>query len=289
MFLLPGEDSSEHILSYRYSEDANTYNPRIRGVIVDFIQEPTKWLADAFLCKDGLPLDKSQYKVEYLPLGKEFENRDPRMALTIWKPGDSFLGAPFVPNLSNQTKTGYMFKKYGDEGSYSNIRSQIDEILMRYAEVLLNYAEATYELNESISDSDLDISINEIRRRFDSDPNCLPGLTNIFVTSNNLNMREEIRRERRVEMAAESLRYDDLIGWKVAEAELPQEILGAKFDQETYPNVVPDKDINLNEDGFIIVQSKKSRTFDVEKNYLFPLPLRELSLNLQLTQNEGWD
>ena len=289
LFLLPGEDSSEHILSYRYSEDANTYNPRIRGVIVDFIQEPTKWLADAFLCKDGLPLDKSQYKVEYLPLGKEFENRDPRMALTIWKPGDSFLGAPFVPNLSNQTKTGYMFKKYGDEGSYSNIRSQIDEILMRYAEVLLNYAEATYELNESISDSDLDISINEIRRRFDSDPNCLPGLTNIFVTSNNLNMREEIRRERRVEMAAESLRYDDLIRWKVAEAELPQEILGAKFDQETYPNVVPDKDINLNEDGFIIVQSKKSRTFDVEKNYLFPLPLRELSLNLQLTQNEGWD
>ena len=289
LFLLPGEDSSEHILSYRYSEDANTYNPRIRGVIVDFIQEPTKWLAVAFLCKDGLPLDKSQYKVEYLPLGKEFENRDPRMALTIWKPGDSFLGAPFVPNLSNQTKTGYMFKKYGDEGSYSNIRSQIDEILMRYAEVLLNYAEATYELNESISDSDLDISINEIRRRFDSDPNCLPGLTNIFVTSNNLNMREEIRRERRVEMAAESLRYDDLIRWKVAEAELPQEILGAKFDQETYPNVVPDKDINLNEDGFIIVQSKKSRTFDVEKNYLFPLPLRELSLNLQLTQNEGWD
>lgn len=48
LFLLPGEDSSEHILSYRYSEDANTYNPRIRGVIVDFIQEPTKWLADAF-------------------------------------------------------------------------------------------------------------------------------------------------------------------------------------------------------------------------------------------------
>lgn len=289
LFLLPGEDSSEHILSYRYSEDANTYNPRIRGVIVDFIQEPTKWLADAFLCKDGLPLDKSQYKVEYLPLGKEFENRDPRMALTIWKPGDSFLGAPFVPNLSNQTKTGYMFKKYGDEDSYSNIRSQIDEILIRYAEVLLNYAEAVYELDETISDADLDISINEIRKRFEADPNCLPKLTNIFVTSNNLNMREEIRRERRVEMAAESLRYDDLIRWKIAETELPQEILGAKFDQEAYPNVVPDKDINLNEDGFIIVQSKSTRTFNIEKNYLFPLPLRELSLNLQLTQNEGWN
>lgn len=289
LFLLPGEDSSEHILSYRYSEDANTYNPRIRGVIVDFIQEPTKWLADAFLCKDGLPLDKSQYKVEYLPLGKEFENRDPRMALTIWKPGDSFLGSPFVPNLSNQTKTGYMFKKYGDEDSYSNIHSQIDEILIRYAEVLLNYAEAAYELDENISDADLDVSINEIRRRFESDPNCLPDLTNVFVASNNLNMREEIRRERRVEMASESLRYDDLIRWKVAETELPQEILGAKFDQEAYPGVVPGKDINLNEDGFIIVQSKNTRTFDVEKNYLFPLPLRELSLNEKLTQNAGWD
>lgn len=288
LFLLPGEDSSEHILSFRYSAESNTYNPRIRWVILDFIQEPTKALADAFLCKDGLPIGKSQYTVEYLPMGKEFENRDPRMALTIWKPGDSFLGAPFVPNLSTQTKTGYMFKKYGDEAAYSDINSRIDEILIRYAEVLLSYAEACYELNDNITDAELDISINEIRRRFEGNPDRLPDLTNSFVAEHGLDMREEIRRERRVELCSECFRYDDLIRWKTAETELPQAIMGAKFDADAYSNVVPGKDINLDADGFIIVQSKESRAFDVNKNYLFPLPLRELSLNTQLTQNPGW-
>ena len=288
LFLLPGEDSSEHILSYRYSQDANTYNPRIRGVIVDFVQEPTKAIADAFLCKDGLPIGKSQYEVEYLPLGKEFENRDPRMALTIWKPGDSFLGNPFKPNLSNQTKTGYMFKKYGDENSYSNIKSEIDEILIRYAEVLLIYAEATFELQGQISDDDLNLSVNTLRKRFKDDPNCLPDLTNAFVTQHGLDMREEIRRERRVELVSESFRYDDLIRWKTAEIELPHEILGAKFDQEAYPDMKPGKDINLNDEGFIIVQQKSSRSFDADKDYLFPLPLRELSLNPSWEQNPKW-
>lgn len=288
LFLLPGEDSSEHILSFRYSDETGSYNARIRGVIVDFIQEPTKHLADAFLCKDGLPIGKSAYKVDYLPLGKEFDNRDPRMALTIWRPGDSFRGSAFVPNLANQTKTGYMFKKYGDEESYANIQSKIDEILIRYAEVLLTYAEATYELSGNISDADLDISINAIRDRFAGNPDCLPHLTNAFVAAHGLDMLEEIRRERRVELCAESLRYDDLIRWKTAEKELPQSILGAKFDAEAYPNMTAGKDVILNSDGFILVQDGKSRTFDPAKDYLFPLPLREVRLNPQLTQNPGW-
>lgn len=70
LFLLPGEDSNEHILSFRYSAEADTYNPRIRATIADLSHSPTKVLADAFLCKDGLPLEKSAYRVEYLPAGK---------------------------------------------------------------------------------------------------------------------------------------------------------------------------------------------------------------------------
>lgn len=288
LFLLPGEDSSEHILSFRYSDETSSYNARIRGVIVDFIQDPTKHLADAFLCKDGLPIGKSAYTVDYLPLGKEFDNRDPRMALTIWRPGDQFRNEAFLPNLANQTKTGYMFKKYGDEDSYANIQSKIDEILIRYAEVLITYAEATYELDGSISDADLDISVNTIRDRFAGNPDCLPHLTNAFATAHGLDMLEEIRRERRVELCSESLRYDDLIRWKTAEHELPQSILGAKFDAGSYPALTTGKDIILNADGFILVQDGNSRTFDPAKDYLFPLPLREVRLNPQLTQNPGW-
>lgn len=288
LFLMPGEDSNEHILSYRFSLDVNKYNSRIRATIIDFAHEPTKFLADAFLCKDGLPIGKSAYRVDYLPMGKEFENRDPRMALTLWKPGDLFRGKPFVPNLSNQTRTGYMFKKYGDEDAYTNMNSVIDEILMRYAEVLVIYAEATYELEDKISDEALNLSINALRKRFAGDPNELPELTNLFVTENGLNMRDEIRRERRVELCGEAFRYDDLIRWKIAETELPQAILGAQFDAKVYKDMKPGKDIKLNADGFILVQSKESRAFDTGKNYLFPLPLREISLNSNLVQNPNW-
>lgn len=288
LFLAPGEDSDEHILSYRYSAEANTYNSRIRGIIADQVLSPTKYLADAFLCKDGLPAGKSAYEVAYLPLGKEFENRDPRMALTLWKPGDLFLGKPFVPNISTQTRTGYMFKKYGDEEAYMNMKSTIDEILIRYAEVLLMYAEASFELEDKISDTDLNLSVNALRARFDGHSDRLPDLTNAFANQHGLSLREEIRRERRVELAGESFRYEDIVRWKTAEVDLPLPILGAKFDQEVYPDTKPGSGVILDDKGFILVQKASTRTFEVDKSYLFPLPLRELSLNPRLVQNPNW-
>lgn len=291
LFLYPGIDSEEHILSYRFSEEMGEMNSKTRAIIYDYDCEPTKYMADNFLCKDGLPIDKSAYKVEYLPLGKEFDNRDPRMALTIWKPGDSFSGKPFVPSLATQTRTGYMYKKAGVEEAFTYVPTAVyvDEILIRYAEVLLIYAEATYELEGKISDEDLNCTINLLRDRFLGDPNCLPHLTNEFVTKNGLNMRDEIRRERRSELSGEALRYDDIIRWKIAEMELPRPILGAKFDASVYPDIKPGKDILLDENGFILVQKKEARSFDVKKNYLYPLPLREISLNPDMKQNPGWN
>lgn len=291
LFLYPGIDSEEHIFSYRYSEELGEMNTKTRAIIYDYDCEPTKYMADNFLCKDGLPIEKSAYKVEYLPLGKEFENRDPRMALTIWKPGDPFSGKPFVPSLATQTRTGYMYKKAGVEEAFTYVPTAVyvDEILIRYAEVLLTYAEATYELDGKVSDEDLNVSINLLRDRFQGDPNCLPHLTNDFVIKNGLNMRDEIRRERRSELSGEALRYDDIIRWKIAETELPRAILGAKFDVSVYPDIKPGKDILLDENGFILVQKKEARSFDVNKNYLYPLPLREISLNPDMKQNPGWN
>lgn len=291
LFFQAYENSKEHILSYKYSEELGTINPVPRSIIYDLDCEPTKYLADAFLCKDGLPLNQSKYTPQYLPLGSEFNNRDPRMSLTLWKPGDLFEGKPFVPSLSNQTGTGYMFKKYGIESAFTfdpNV-VYVDNILIRYAEVLLTYAEAKFELESKISDEELDMSINKLRDRFNNSENKLPHLTNEFISINNLDMRQEIRRERRVELAGEGFRYDDIIRWKTAEKELNREILGAKFDQEAYPKLKPGKDIILNEDGFLIIQNKQSRNFDPNKDYLYPIPLREMSLNHNITQNKGWE
>ena len=283
LFLQAGNDNSEGIMTLRHTTEAGPGSNRARSLVFDFNCTPTKYLADAFLCSDGLPVDKSPLFEGYLPLGAEFKNRDPRMAQTIWRPYDPNYQTPpqpFIPSFQACTRTGYMFKKYAADV----MPCYTHDMMMRLGEVLVTYAEAAYELDETISDADLDISINALRKRFASDSDCLPDLTNDFITSNGLNMREEIRRERRVELAVESFRYDDLIRWKTAETELPRDILGAMLDTEIYPTVVTP----LTSDGFIILQYANTRTFDKDRDYLFPLPLLQLSLNENLTQNPKW-
>src|SRR3546814_17717499 len=59
----------------------------------------------------------------------------------------------------------------------------------------------------------------------------MPPLTIAFVSGANLagvqlDMLEEIRRERRIALAGEGLRYYDLIRWKTAEAELSSPVMG---------------------------------------------------------------
>ena len=284
LFLQAGNDNPEGIMTLRHTTDAGPYSNRARTYVFDFVCTPTKYLADAFLCSDGLPIDKSPLFEGHLPLGTEFNNRDPRMAQTIWRPYDPNYQTPpqpLIPSFQACTRTGYMFKKYAAD----EMPCYTHDMLMRLGEVLVTYAEAAYELDESISNADLDISINALRKRFASDPDCLPDLTNEFVTANALDMREEIRRERRVELACESFRYFDLIRWKTAETELPRDIIGVALDSDVYPTVVT----NLTPDGFVILQYANTRSFDKDRDYLFPLPLYQLSLNNNLTQNPKWN
>ena len=163
----------------------------------------------------------------------------------------------------------------------------LDYIAIRYAEILLNYAEAVYELNNSISDADLDKSINLLRKRATNNDNSkLPLLTNAFVTANGLDMRTEIRRERSVELAYEGFRYWDLIRWKTAETELPKPILERKYFSNvdyggsTKPPL---------QDGYVLMQSADKRKFNAQKDYLWPLPSGQIGLSKgTLTQNSGW-
>src|SRR5690606_20788055 len=190
------------------------------------------------------------------------------------------LGNPYIPNLTSGT--GYAVYKYFDQTPGQQVNRHIDLMLIRYAEVLLNYAEASYELNESISDADLDLSINLLRDRVN-----MPHLSNAFTAANNLEMREEIRRERRVELGMEGFRYDDLLRWKIAETELPKPVLGVKLFPEEYPGVDPSA-VNMNADDIVIAETGENRTFDPAKHYLWPLPLNQTALNTNLQQNPNW-
>jgi hypothetical protein len=162
--------------------------------------------------------------------------------------------------------------------------SYVDYAIIRYAEVLLNFAEATFELNGSISDADLDRSINLLRARGGVAP-----LTNSLVSNYTLSMREEIRRERRVELAMEGFRYWDLLRWKQAENELPQMILGAKYFEDEALVIDPNWNPMRTQDGFIITEPATNRNFNPDRDYLWPLPLTELSMNPNLVQNPNWN
>ena len=287
IFEKSNENNSEVMLSKFYKEGITGVSPRGRGLVVDANMHPTKYLADAFLCTDGLPIEHSPLFQGYGTIDSEFINRDPRMEGTIWKPGSDYDGAPLTPDLS-RARTGYWPKKPGDPLALVETFIYTDDIYMRFAEVLLNFAEATFELNGSITDEELNISINKLRARAG-----MPVLTNSFVDGANpagvkLNMLDEIRRERRIELAGESFRYDDLMRWKMAEYELPRAILGAQFQQSSYPDLTPGVDINVDENGFIVSEAIEGRQFEDPKHYLFPLPAEEISLNENLEQNPWW-
>jgi len=214
-----------------------------------------------------------------------FQNRDPRLTFTVFKAGDTAYKGPWVPTTSLGARSAYATKKgFNLEDWTINNGGTVDRILMRYAEILLILAEAKYELNGSISDADLNLTINALRTR----AGFAPKLTNAFVAANNLDMREEIRRERTVELALEGFRYDDLIRWKTAETVLPKDLLGAKFIAADWPGTNPNT-LKLNADNIVVAESSTTRKFQANRDYLYPVPLNEISLSGgNVTQNPNW-
>ncbi|AQG79366.1 RagB/SusD family nutrient uptake outer membrane protein [Spirosoma montaniterrae] len=252
-----------------------------RGTLENGNMNPTKVLVDAYLMKDGLPITKSPlYKTPTTTL-EIFANRDNRLSETVMKRGDPMMATKPVFDVANLAfnKTGYMFRKFANIDDWNTQASRIDYPVLRYAEVLLTYAEADFELDNQISDADLELTVNRLRTR-----GGIAKLTNAFVAANGLDMREELRRERRVELAMEGFRYWDLIRWKTAETELPKPVLGIYFFKSEFPPAT----VNLTPDNFVLVQTANFRKFDPARDYLFPLPINELSLNPALKQNPGW-
>jgi starch-binding outer membrane protein, SusD/RagB family len=293
LFILQGDDSKEVILARRYYANRATHN-WTRELWFNFMI-PTKNMADLYLAKDGLPIDKSPLFKGYATFESEFEDRDPRMAMTFIVPGseiyaDGGIWAPTYPGFvgTNATQTGYMLRKYLDETlEATQFQCQYDFKEFRYGEVLLILAEALYEQNGQISDGDLSRTINVLRTRAG-----MPALTNAHITTNNLDMLTEIRRERTVELAFEGFRRLDLRRWKVAESVLPVALQGVKFEgteyEAQYPDLVIGTDIQVDASGFIVTEPSASRQF-LPKHYLDPIPLQQVQLSKgTLDQNTGW-
>jgi hypothetical protein len=258
---------------------------------------PTRNLLRQYLYSDGLPAynvdntastTRSSFFVNEAnepSYNTILDNRDPRVAFTFFRAGDVAYQGPWVPKTSLGSRTAYAPKKgFSVADQTINGAATTDRILIRYAEVLLIYAEAKFELNGSISDADLNLSINLLRTRV----GFAPKLTNAFVTTNNLSMRDEIRRERTVELALEGFRYDDLMRWKLAEALLPQNLLGAKFIASEWVGTNGNS-LNLNSDQVLITEPASSRHFRPERDYLYPVPIHEITTSGgNVVQNPNW-
>ncbi|KAA6343137.1 RagB/SusD family nutrient uptake outer membrane protein [termite gut metagenome] len=262
----------------------------------------TRQMIDLFLYSDGLPFGKTAIITpkEETSYSTVLENRDPRLKMTIFGMRDvAYKNSDYMP-FFNEHGSGYSLRKgFMNDEWLTNSKETVDKMLIRYAEVLITYAEAIYEYNGAISDAQLDQTVNALRDRV----HFTVKLTNSFAQSNSLDIREEIRRERTVELLDEGFRYDDIIRWKIAEKVLPVDIIGAKFVQEEttkkredLQNRLTDNTGNLNgkfvydQEDLFVIELKESRSFNPQKDYLYPIPLNEIALTQKaITQNPSWE
>jgi hypothetical protein len=207
-----------------------------------------------------------------------------------WAGSDRIYDVIIGGGNNGPTKSGYLaFKFQSDSETAAGGNSFYDYMELRYGEVLLNLAEALYEKNGSISDSELNKTINKLRDRAG-----ITHLTNGLVSTNNLDMLSEIRRERTIELAYEGFRLYDLRRWKTAVNELSESLLGVKFEGTEWSTIAPNDnitigvDVQVDADGFIISDDASNRQFS-DKHYLFPVPLDQIQLNPNLAPNNpGW-
>lgn len=292
--------NTEYIFSRRHDETLNPIGKNITKECLANAQQIAQKFAALYLCQDGLPIEKSSlylFKVDGI-IAHEYQNRNNRMLYTLCVPGGYYWSnensrvnwtsdaadkaSASIKGYSPANGSGYANQKWAAERKVQTNSEGYDYPVIRYAEVLLNYAEAVYERDDAISDDDLNISLNLVRNRINKS---MPKLSNNLVTANGLNMREEIRRERTVELFNEGFRIDDLKRWKTAETEMPKDFLGIKWTGTEYATKWPNVSYAKNSDGYIILET--GRKWE-SKHYLYPLPTDQLQLNPNLKQNPGW-
>ena len=262
---------------------------------------------DAFLFSDGLPkaltvlstddhpaltpeLDENAYNIYNL-----LSYRDQRLRVLI-DPFLSFNGHTWARSgaMNMTSSTGYTIAKYDNPDAFTVAertntgQGYSDGPIYWLAVIYLNQAEALVELNGTISQDDLDKTINPLLAR-----GWIPKMTPnpVAAPANNMGVSSllwEIRRCRRCELMTDNwYRYWDLVRWHQLEL----------LDTNKYPNInrgaylgnVTDLEstITLDSEGYVIPITNASRTYD-KKYYLCPIPSNQITLSDGTTQNPGW-
>ncbi|WP_207535295.1 RagB/SusD family nutrient uptake outer membrane protein [Desertivirga arenae] len=183
-------------------------------------------------------------------LRNSYEPGDPRRKMTIFEIGDPWAYNPNGFRAAGSTAEGQIpftqmaFKK-GVDTTVNNASgatlSDQHVVKMRYADLLLMYAEAMFESRQGADLRALK-ALNDVRSR--------PGVNmppKLVLT------RDIIRNERRVELAFEGLRYNDLIRWGIAQQVIPNQPYngaGAKRTFKSYVFPVPQAQLDITQGGW---------------------------------------
>lgn len=343
MMLFAQENASpdEYILAIKFDYGLAIHHNATAFTLVPTQGRPgyTRKMVNMYLMKDGSRFtDRTGWQEESFV--EETKDRDPRLAQSIRTPGYTRIGKTEVlaPDFGCSV-TGYQPIKFvqnpDDSGGNvdRNDRSTCDIPVYRLAEVMLIYAEAKAELG-TLTQDDLEISINKIRDRVDMPPLNLASANadpdwylgdpskSDFAFSNvsgaNAGVILEIRRERAIELIQEGTRYEDLVRWKAGPC-LDQALTGMYFPGAGQYDLTGDGKTDLilyNEGsakpeagdgvyvyqigteillsggtrGYVSYHKNIERTpYNEERDYLYPIPINERSLNPNLTQNPGWN
>ena len=245
---------------------------------------PTQNLVDAYDMKNGLPIGDADSGYDE---ANPYDNRDPRLAVTIAKNGDVWPtyqtaalqiwqgGANGEPQ-TNASPTGYYLKKLcnGSISLASNSTVQNSThmwLTFRMGEFYLNYAEAVFRYlgSADATSSELPMSAleatNMTRQR--------AGVGLLPTDMDNATFWTRYQKERMVELAFEGHRFWDVRRWKEADKFLTS---------------ITEMKLTRNADGTITYTRKNVARQWSEKMYLFPIPQAECIKNPNLTQNTGW-
>lgn len=304
----------------------------------------TKSAIDAYVMSDGKPVEVSRVTLDNQTMNELCTKKDPRLSQTIWYPAKGrffdYLGAVdhayktsypglIINQQRNPAYTGFRIWKGTSFDPEEIDNGEVDDLILRYEEGLLNYVEAKAILG-LVTQDDLDKTINVIRSRVN-----LPNMSLSEVNGWNIdydkrngydpsapNIVNEIRRERRVELMLEGLRFmdikrwamlDDVFnGWKPVGAYAqeyvdywnnPDRLAADGFDWKSPEEVKLEKGINYDTIGDYINPFFKHADFqpnsgrgyyvDPDRDYLSSIPREEITLyknkgNVTLEQNPGW-
>ena len=280
IFSMENENGQECIFAIQHSISGTGWSDSNEGSILEFYEH------DAGLTQEDI--DSGNYPGEEvyekwmvgwsmhcptLDLINEFEDGDPRLEATVIAPGE-YYDDHYHYNLSSDN--GYQPKKYYVPYDYRSTEDQSDLpkniIVLRYADILLYMAEACNELGRTSEALEYLEMVRARARSNSSDSSVLPEVT----VTDQVQLREAIWHERRVELALEYQRF-----WDLARQGRVGEVMLAYYQNynESYTNVR----------GETISGTVKGQNFVIGKNEIWPIPTAAIDAsNGAIEQNPGY-